>query len=115
MTTNGGAETHLSSPFSIEVPSCSSSISFPNLASSYTAFVGSTPPTIDTSTASNNSECVVDKGSYVLNNSVSGISIASNGKMSIILTKAFTSTSMTASVTSNGGAETHTSAAFSIL
>ena len=76
--------------------------------------VGSTQPTIDSSTASTNSACVVDAGSYVLNNAVSGISIDSAGTTTVSTTSAIALTPLTTSVTTNGGAETHTSSPFSV-
>ena len=76
--------------------------------------VGSTPPTIDFSTASTNSACVVDSSSYVLNNAVGGIFMASNGAITVPTTSALAFTSLTTSVTTNGGAETHTSSPFSV-
>jgi hypothetical protein len=59
---------------------------------------------------------VVDAGSYVLNPStVNGISMSSTGAITVLTTNAIAPTSLTTSVTSNGGAETHTSSAFSIF
>ena len=78
-------------------------ISFPSLATSYSAVVGSTAPSINALTTSTDGACVVDASSYVLNNAVSGISMTSTGTTTVITTSAVALTSMTVSVTTNGG------------
>ena len=94
--------------------SCLSKISFPSLASSYSAVVGSTAPSINTFTSSSTSGCVVDAGSYTLSSSVGDISMASNGQITVSTTSVIATTSLTVSVRTNGGAETQTSPLFTV-
>ena len=78
------------------------------------ATVGSASPAIDTSTSTSDSECVVDTDSYSLSSSVSGISMVTSGAITVDTANAIAPTSLTVSVTINGGAETLTSSAFSV-
>lgn len=57
---------------------------------------------------------MVDSASYALSPSVDGISMDSSGTTTVITTKAIDQNYLTVSVTTNGGVETHTSAAFSV-
>jgi len=68
---------------------------------------------IDASAASENPACVVDSASYVLSPSVGGISMTPSGTITVETTNVKALTSMTVSMTTNNGAETHTSSAFS--
>ena len=52
---------------------------------------------------------MVDSASYALSPSVGGISMDSSGTTTVSTTNAIDLTSLTVSVTTNGGAETHTS------
>ena len=63
---------------------------------------------IDASAASENPACVVDSASYVLSPSVGGISMTPSGTITVETTNVKALTSMTVSVKTNGGAETHT-------
>ena len=76
--------------------------------------VGSTSPSINASTTSADSGCVVDAGSYALSTQVGGISMDSSGKISVTTTSAIAPTFLTVSVTTNGGSETKTSPPFSV-
>ena len=58
---------------------------------------------------------MVDVGSYVLHNAVSGAVIATNGQITISTTSAIALTPMTVSVTTNNNDETHTSSPFLIV
>ena len=89
-------------------------ISFPSLATSYSAVVGSTAPSINALTTSTDGACVVDASSYVLNGAMSGISLDSDGTTTVSMTSAFALNSLSTSITTNGGAETHTSSPFSV-
>ena len=60
------------------------------------------------------SGCVIDADSYTLSPSVGGINIAKDGTISVSMSSAIASTNQTVSVTSNGGAETHSSTPFSV-
>ena len=80
---------------------------------SYSASVGSTSPVINAAASSLDAGCLVDTDSYALSPSVSGISMAPSGTITVSTTSEIASTSLTVSVTTNGGAETHTSSAFS--
>ena len=75
---------------------------------------GNAFPTLDTSPSSSSSGCVVDTVSFALSPSVSGISMAPSGTLAVTTTSEIASTSLTVSVTTNGGAETHTSSPFSV-
>ena len=87
-------------------------ISFTSLALSYSTVIGAT---IDTSTTSTNSGCIVDSTSFQLSPSVSGIGMASNGIITVSTTSAIALTSLIVSMTTNNGAEIHTSSAFSMV
>ena len=78
------------------------------------ATVGSASPAIDTLASSPNTECVVDSSSYSLSPSVSGISMVPSGTITVITTSEIASVSQTVSVTTNGGAETHSSSPFTV-
>ena len=57
---------------------------------------------------------MVDSESYVLSNSVEGISMDSRGTIKVNTGAPIALTSLSVSVTSNGGSETHFSPSFSV-